>query len=147
VNASTRLAPHQEKETLLRCGERAARICVVLGPRSPRRMAANTPPVSWSLRPCISWQLVRSRTVDSEIAWLTRESGMQRWKAGGASDFTGRGEGLVDFPEEAPLEFRDFLWAHAEYASPLGQLCKVGLDVELRDVRREALKRQHVLIS
>ena len=26
-------SPHQEKGTLLRCGERAARICVVLGPK------------------------------------------------------------------------------------------------------------------
>ena len=26
-------SPHQEKETLLRCGERAAKICVVLGPK------------------------------------------------------------------------------------------------------------------
>ena len=28
-------------------------------PRNPRRIAANTPPVSWSLRPRISRQLVR----------------------------------------------------------------------------------------
>ncbi len=88
-----------------------------------------------------------SRTVHSEIAWLIRESGMQSQKAGNASDFTGRGEGFVDFPEEAPLDFCDLLCAHAEHASPLGQLFKVGFDVELGDVRREALKRQHILIS
>ena len=105
-------------------------------PRSPRRIAANTPG---------NW--FTSRTVHSEIVWLPCESGVQSQKAGSASDFTGRGEGFVDFPEEAPLDFRDLLHAHTEYASPLGQLFKVGLDVELRDVRREALKRQHILIS
>jgi hypothetical protein len=57
-----------------------------------------------------------------------------------ALDFTGRGEGFVDFPKEASLDFRDLLCTHAEHTSPLSQLFKVGLDVELSDVRREALK-------
>ena len=33
--------------------------------------------------------------------------------------FAGRREGLVDFPDETPLNFRDFLCAHAEDAPTL----------------------------
>ena len=58
----------------------------------------------------------------------------------------GGGQGLVDFPDEAPFNFRDFLRAHAEDASTLGQFFEVGLDAEPGDIRRERMKRQHVLI-
>lgn len=34
--------------------------------------------------------------------------------------FAGGGQRLVDFPDEAPFDFRDFLCAHAEDASTLG---------------------------
>ena len=34
--------------------------------------------------------------------------------------FVGGGQSLVDFPDEAPFNFRDFLRAHAEDASTLG---------------------------
>ena len=59
----------------------------------------------------------------------------------------GEAEGLVDFPDEAPFNFCDFLRAHAEDASTLSQFFEVGLDVEPGDIRGERLKRQHVLIS
>ena len=48
--------------------------------------------------------------------------------------FVGGGQGLVDFPEETPLNFRDLLRAHAEDAPSLGQFFKVGFDVESGDV-------------
>jgi len=60
--------------------------------------------------------------------------------------FAGGGQRLVDLPNEAPFDFRDFLCAHAEDASTLGEFFEVGLDVEASDVRGERMKRQHVLI-
>ncbi len=44
--------------------KRSAGLCVVLGPKNSRRIAENTPPVSWDLRPCICQQLVRLATKD-----------------------------------------------------------------------------------
>jgi len=60
--------------------------------------------------------------------------------------FAGGGQGLVDFPDEAPFNFRDLLCAHAEDASTLGQFFEVGLNAETGDIRRERVKRQHELI-
>ena len=59
----------------------------------------------------------------------------------------GGGQCLVDFTDEAPFNFCDFLRAHAEDASTLRQFFEVGFDVEPGDIRGERLKRQHVLIS
>jgi len=58
----------------------------------------------------------------------------------------GRGQGLVDFPNETPFNFRDLLCAHAEDAATLGEFFEVGLDAEPGDVRRERVKGQHILI-
>ena len=58
----------------------------------------------------------------------------------------GGGQSLVDFPDEAPFNFRDLFRAHAEDASTLGQFFEVSLDAEPGDIRRERVKRQHELI-
>ena len=58
----------------------------------------------------------------------------------------GGGHGLVDFPDEAPFNFRNLLCAHAEDASTLGQFFEVGLDAEPGDIRGESIKRQDILI-
>ena len=58
----------------------------------------------------------------------------------------GGGQSLVDFPDEAPFNFRDLLRAHAEDASTLSQFFKVSLDAEPSDIRGERMKRQHELI-
>jgi hypothetical protein len=63
-----------------------------------------------------------------------------------ASGFAGGGEGLVDFPNEAPFNFRDFLRAHAKDASTLGEFFKVGFDTQAGHIRGESLKRHYVLI-
>jgi hypothetical protein len=46
------------------CGKRSAGICVVLGPKNPQRIPANTPPVFSSLRPRICTHLLRLATKD-----------------------------------------------------------------------------------
>ena len=48
--------------------------------------------------------------------------------------FAEGGQGLVDFPDEAPFNFRDLLRAHAEDASTLRQFFEVGLDAEPGDI-------------
>ncbi len=70
----------------------------------------------------------------------------EKWFFRSLLGLAGGGQGLVDFPDEAPFNFCDLLCAHAEEASTLGQFFEVGLDAEPGDIRGERMKRQHVLI-
>ena len=54
--------------------------------------------------------------------------------------FVRGGQGLVDFPDKTPFNFRDLFYAHAEDASTLGEFFEVSFDVEPGDVRRECMK-------
>ena len=60
--------------------------------------------------------------------------------------FAGGGQGLIDFSDEAPFNFRNLLCAHAQNSSPLCQLLILGLDAESGDIRGEGMKRHDVLI-
>jgi hypothetical protein len=57
--------------------------------------------------------------VHGEIAWSPHKSGAKSQKSGSASGFIGGSEGLVDFPDEAPFDFRDLFGAYTEDASTL----------------------------
>ena len=123
----------------------------------------------WAVRPCNgSWRTEKpprvfptSEKLLFDVEPLSeartphgRKRVSARWGgAGEKSDFfsillglAGGGQGLVDFPDEAPFNFRDFLRAHAEDTSTLGQFFEVGLDAEPGDIRGERLKRQDILI-